>query len=445
MVHALYCIASILFIWVLLNSKFDVVVSAFLLSYGASNCLFYIAAIPVSLIFAPSLGIGFSDDAVIDFNNPIYLLFYTLIAALQFFMAYRFFKLRRFRQGFPFLFKRFTVVIAMIVAGVVLVIVTMITDQRESYGTYSIVLPLVAAAVIIGAGIAMGIRRAIKMFQRRWAKEDNEKLLERQVAELKEQLRQSEAANETIRAANHSINHRLATVERGYAGLLAMAQKHAVSAEFGEDLTAALEHVRKLSRGYQENVNHTKAGVMLPSTNIRAVDDLFGLFAERFAGENILFKLNISGSIIHMTEHVIPESRLETMIGDHLQDALIAVNVSENSLRSVLVMLGEAGDCYEFTVHDSGVPFAPNTLMRLGSERVTTHAERGGSGLGFTTSFETMRACGASLIIKENRGGVFSKSITLRFDGQNRYIIETYRPSAFPESDRYAVIGCGEQ
>ena len=280
------------------------------------------------------------------------------------------------------------------------------------------------------------------MLQKRWAKEDNEKLLTQKVAELEEKLRQSDTANETIRAANHSINHRLAAVERGYAELLEKAQNHAVSAEFSADLTAALAHVRTLSQGYQDSVGRAKANVILPSTNIKAVDDLFGLFAERFADENIFFKLGVSGSIICMTENVIPPNRLETMIGDHLQDALIAVNASENSIRSVWATIGEAGDYYAFAVHDSGVPFAPDTLMRLGTERVTTHAENGGSGVGFMTTFETMRACGASLIIRENRGGVFTKSVTIRFDGENRYIIETYRPEAFAGADgRITIVG----
>ena len=142
-----------------------------------------------------------------------------------------------------------------------------------------------------------------------------------------------------------------------------------------------------------------------------------------------------------MTENTIEQGKLETMIGDHLQDALIAVKAGENSIRSVMATIGEVGDCYEFSVYDSGIPFEVDTLVRIGTERVTTHADEGGSGVGFMKTFETMRECGASLIIRENRGGVFSKSITISFDGENQYIIETFRPQDFPASDRYIVIG----
>jgi len=129
------------------------------------------------------------------------------------------------------------------------------------------------------------------------------------------------------------------------------------------------------------------------------------------------------------------------MIGDHLQDALIAVNASDNSTRSVLALIGEAGDHYEFSVYDSGIAFEVDTLTRLGTERVTTHADNGGSGVGFMRTFEAMRECGASLIIEEIKpGGVFSKSITIRFDGENKYTIKTYRPGGFPESDRCILV-----
>ena len=149
---------------------------------------------------------------------------------------------------------------------------------------------------------------------------------------------------------------------------------------------------------------------------------------------------NILGYILKVG--VSGKNKLETMIGDHLQDALIAANASNRTIRSVLAMIGEAGNCYEFSVQDSGIPFEVDTLVRLGTERITTRADEGGNGIGFMKTFETMRECGASLIITEKEpGSSFSKIVTIRFDGENRYIIETYRPSDFPESDRYTVIG----
>jgi hypothetical protein len=78
-------------------------------------------------------------------------------------------------------------------------------------------------------------------------------------------------------------------------------------------------------------------------------------------------------------------------------------------------------------------------LIRLGSAFVTTRADKGGSGIGFMTTFDTMRECGASLEINEKESSDYSKSVSVRFDGKSRYVIKTYRTCAFPSSDRYEV------
>ena len=95
-----------------------------------------------------------------------------------------------------------------------------------------------------------------------------------------------------------------------------------------------------------------------------------------------------------------------------------------------------------FTVFDSGIPFEIDTLIRLGTQRVTTHAETGGSGVGFETTFEILRQYKASLIINEQDPSPvdFSKSVSIRFDGKKHYIIETHRPSEFPASKRYTIV-----
>jgi hypothetical protein len=56
-------------------------------------------------------------------------------------------------------------------------------------------------------------------------------------------------------------------------------------------------------------------------------------------------------------------------------------------------------------------------------------------------TFEVLRDCAASLIIceKEPGGAGHAKSVKVLFDGEGRYVIETYRPMDFPESERYTV------
>ena len=105
-------------------------------------------------------------------------------------------------------------------------------------------------------------------------------------------------------------------------------------------------------------------------------------------------------------------------------------------------MLGLLEEYYGFSVFDSGVPFEPDTLSRLGTGFVTTRAHTGGSGIGFATTFDTMKEFRASLVISEYvpDGASFTKSVTIRFDGKHEYVIETFRPEAFPEDNRYLIV-----
>jgi signal transduction histidine kinase len=432
---------SIIFIMLLARMKADAVISAFLLSFSVSYVLSYIALFITGVVFIPFSMSSHIPGEVLDNDTLSVLVAYSLAAALQFFLAHLLFRIRRFRKGFPYLLKGYAVVIALIVSGTVMILTlwgkfAVITDNVNNAES------LYVGILTVGFGIYIWVRRGIKMAYRKWAKGHNEELFKQELAEKDREIQQYKDMHDAIASANHRMVHRQTAVERRVAGLLERALgKEALRAEFGEELSAALEDIRNLSGEYKGGIETVKADRLLPSTNVRALDDIFLLFSERFANSNIDFTLKISGSIVYMTEKVIKQSKLETMIGDHLQDALVAVNTGYNAVRAVLALLGESGGCYEFAVHDSGVPFGVETLARLGAERVTTHADSGGTGIGFMTTFETMRECGASLIINEKAPGSagFTKSVTIRFDGKNQYIIKTYRPQAFPASDRYTA------
>jgi signal transduction histidine kinase len=143
-----------------------------------------------------------------------------------------------------------------------------------------------------------------------------------------------------------------------------------------------------------------------------------------------------------MVDKVINHGKLETIIANHLNNAQIAVNANNNPFRSITAVIGLTEEYYEFTVFDSGIPFEVDTLERLGTERVTTHSDTGGSGIGFMTTFQTMQEYNASLIIDEQKPSAvdYSKSVSVRFDNKNQYIIKTYRPDDFASCDRYTVV-----
>ena len=440
MPEILYCATSSAMVRVIYKQKLDTAVSAFLLSYGMGFVSYTAGWLPVSLAFAPFLGMReYTDENPIDFNEPVYLLFYALIAVLQLFLCYRFFKVRRFKRGFPFLFARYTLAITLVIAGLFFAFNTLGLELWGNYGIYRTIIPLITSTGITGAGIYIWIRRSMKMWQRKRAWERNEEIYHKELARVTQELERYKEMHESVRVANHRVMHRLSAAEEVALSLIEKTRSLGLPPDYYEQLNQQLEDIRDISKEYTDTVGGKRIP-SIPSANIHSMDALFKYFAGIFASHDIDFNLMISGSIVHMVETVIGKGKLETMIGDHLQDALIAVKASDNATGRVLAMIGEADGCYEFSVQDNGIPFEVDTLIKLGAERVTTHQENGGSGIGFMTTFETMKECGASLIIHENPpGSSYSKTVTIRFDGENRYVIETYRPDDFPHSDRVSV------
>lgn len=436
---ALFCVASIVFITFLTKAKPDTVISAFLFSFGISYVLYYIALAVTTFAFMPFAKSEFIYGTQVSLNKSIYLLVYSLTSILQLALSIFLFRIRRFKNGFPFLFKRYAVILALIVAGTVLALVTWIKIffEARDYTYY----PLLFLGIsVVGVGILIWVRRGIKSAYKRWAREHNDALCLQEIAEKDREIQRLTELLEAQRVAGHSIAHRLAAWERATARLAESVQGQRLSAEASEELSAALADIKRLAREYQEQTAQRESAQILPATNVKMLDDLFAHFAAKCADADIDFHLKTNGSIPYMAQAVIEQGKLETMIGDHLQDAFIAVTASDRAFRSILAIIGLSDDCYEIKIYDSGIPFEVDTLVRLGTQRVTTHATSGGSGIGFMTTFQTLRECGASLEITEKHpDSSYSKSVAIRFDGKNRYLIKTYRPDLFPASDRYAV------
>ena len=177
----------------------------------------------------------------------------------------------------------------------------------------------------------------------------------------------------------------------------------------------------------------------LPKTEISEIDDMFKYMQTECYKNNIEFKLHIEGEFYKLVNNIIPVNKLEILIGDHIRNAIIAINCSANKNRSILVILGIQEDSYELCIYDSGIEFEIETLQKLGKERTTTHKETGGSGIGFMTTFKTIRKCKASLIIEEKhemKENDYTKALKIRFDGRDEYRIYSYRAEKIREKSK---------
>ncbi len=165
----------------------------------------------------------------------------------------------------------------------------------------------------------------------------------------------------------------------------------------------------------------------LPATQIDRIDYMLNHMFLKATENEIQFDLIISGKIKDIIETVISKQKLETLLADLIENAIIAVSYSTN--KKILITMAVIDNCFEINIQDSGIPFEVETLADLGKRKATTHADRGGSGIGYLTIFKILGESGASLIISELSPGnhSFSKSIKVRFDKKSEYVIHSNR------------------
>ena len=279
--------------------------------------------------------------------------------------------------------------------------------------------------IIITLLIIMGI-----MIQKTLTLHYKQKLLAQNIEEYKAEIASKDAEIKSLSEEKYKIsklNHEF--YNRQKALIHKVEEIINMNTETAEELDLS-KQINDLTKEYTDKAKEIKTLDKLPSTGITEIDDMFKYMQSECKSKNIQFNLQINGNIYHMINNKIAQNKLVTMIGDHLRDAIIAIEFSENSFKSILAILGENNGLYEFCVFDTGIEFKIDTLLKLGLEPATTNKDSGGTGIGFMTTFETMSKTKASLIINEMHemnNTDYTKSITIRFDGKNEYRIKSYR------------------
>ena len=424
----LACFTTIFFVYFVTKQKLETSISAILISYSISWVVNFIASILIS--FPVMFFVEEHIAEPLNLNNPIYILLYTLIILLQLFLAFLIFRIRRFRKGFPFIFQKYTLVIALIFAGAILILINIVNSLAGAEDEFLIRHFSYAFGVIaIGIGIFILIKKLIVNHQKKRMRQHTEEQYKKMLAEAK--LRYDE-----LNKKYHLLNQATSVLVHNFEDRMKSMEKAAAQNR------VTLDDIQHLRRDFETELDKYRDKKALPTTKVNSIDNLISYYARLLANDGIGFDFMIDGSVRYMVENVVSQGHLETLLVNHINDAQKAVQSSRNSYKQVTVMIRIKDGCYEVSFLDSGISFEVDTLVRLGTERVTTHSKTGGGGIGFETTFEMMRRLGASLIISENEESNidFSKSITVRFDGMRQYIIKTHRASDFPSSDRYIVV-----
>ena len=371
------------------------------------------------IIYFIATALSFLPNALFEITNNtigmiIILLIYTILVVI-------FFRIKRFKNGFAFLQRNieneyFDILILNI--SVIVLFCSIVITNYERGVSRKYVFGLITFAIIMFITIQKSLQLYYKQKQLIKTLEETQAELEK----YKKDVKDLEEENLNISKKSHSLVHKQKQLEYKLNELLSQTETTITEKE-KEELNSRIENISK--ELYTE-----KAIIELTKTDIPNIDDMLKYQQSECIKNKIDFDLQISGNIHHMINTLISKEDLEILIADHVKDAIIAINHSNNENRSILVRLGKIDECYGIYIYDTGIEFEKETLENLGKKPSTTHANEGGTGIGFMNTFDTLKKCKASLIIKEigkPSKDNFTKVIMIKFNNKQEFRVESYR------------------
>ena len=374
-----------------------------------------IFSLSVIISVVPTILFSIQD---ISLGLILIIIFYSIL-------IYIFCKIKRFKNGFIFLQKNikneYMDILILNVSIVILFCITILSNYNIiSSNTFGFSL------IIFSIIMFITIQKSLQLYYK-------QKLQEREVEGIKEELKQKnkeieelEKENLKLNKKNHSIAHKQKSLEYE---LKQMELSNQI-----EDKNYLKDKIENLSKEMQNEI----VSIELTNTNVDAIDSMLKYMQSECVTNKIDFQLQVNGNIYHMVNKYIKKEDLEILIADMIKNAIIAINHSENTNKSILVRLGLIDGFYSLYIYDSGIEFEIDTLINLGIKPSTTHADDGGTGMGLLNTFDTLKKYKASLVIEEYGKTVednFTKVIKIIFDDKTEYKIKSYRKKEIEEKD----------
>ena len=365
-----------------------------------------------------SIMIVFIICMIFDLNYNSYFKL-MLIFSIQFIFLVFLFKIKRFRYGLAFLERKFSDeyadLIVLNLSAIILFLIIGISNSNYEMAS-TLALEIIISAIIM----FITIKKSLNLYYK-------QKLLVQELDETKAELdnknkeiKELEEENLTFKKRSHSLIHQQKSLEYKIEQMMMQTE---ISKELAGELKERLEKIG-------DEIYKEKESIELDKTGIVEIDDMLRYMQSECNKNKIEFILKLEGNIHQMTNNAIPKEELEILLADHIKNAIIAIKHTENINRTIMVKLGKIDAVYGISIYDSGAEFEKETLDNLGKRPSTTHADEGGTGMGFMNTFGTLKKYEASLIIEEyNKPSKdnYTKVINIKFDKKNEFKIKSYR------------------
>ncbi len=201
-------------------------------------------------------------------------------------------------------------------------------------------------------------------------------------------------------------------------------QKLESVSEHEEQTSEIIQELRLICNSDMER-NKKEVAVIksFETTGCVALDEQLERYLKEAATQGFHLDVVVRASVKDiLNEQKIELYSLLQVVGDLYRNAYTAVLKTKKQGRILLCFgYNQRGD-YEISVHDNGVAFPQHVLEHLGERGVTT----GGTGHGMADIFDVLECNQISYLLNQDlpTGSIFTKSISLVFDGQGNKRIE---------------------
>ena len=316
------------------------------------------------------------------------------------------FKVKKFKYGISILQKsikdEYMDLLILNISVVILFSVTIIAKSNVDIVNFIISLEIIIYAILM----FITIKKSLQLYYK-------QKLLVQELEETKEELEKKKEEVKELEAENMKFSQRSHTLIHKQKSLEYKIEQMITKTEISKEEAAEIKD--KIDK-MKEEIYKEKESIKLDKTGIVEIDDMLRYMQSECNKNKIEFILKLNGRIQPMTNNLIDKDDLETLLADHIRNAIIAV---------------------EFKIE---------TLKNLGKIPSTTHAEEGGTGMGFMNTFETLKKYKASLKIEEigkPSKDNYTKVISIKFDNQNDYNIKSYRQEEIRKESEQIWEKCG--
>lgn len=335
------------------------------------------------------------------------------------------FRIRRLKNGMPFLTQKIYAFPGMIISIFIISTFTLIRFLNAYKLNIIHILPLILLSLLIPLTYYYWRSSLTKTYLDS-LKEQNLNDLTHVISSQTKRIEELEAENKRLSKIIHKDNKLIPYME--YAVYNFLRSRDLSYDDFtttGDKLIEELTNLSAERKGIVRQQEKTLHKII--STKVLSIDSLLNYMQQKAIKNDIEFQAVISCDVPYLTEHIISQDDLRTVLADLLENAILATQANKG--RHVVLSLCIVSNTYTISVFDSGVPFNINVIEKWGLEQITTRKKTGGSGIGLMTTYEIAKKYNASFIIHElsTSNRTFTKEVILSFNKRNQYILQTNR------------------